>query len=177
MHLPVGGDLTAALIDPDTLGRNVLVLRRQALEGLRELSERPDWEIQVRLILAGGSVDVVPEFLYSREQSSRAEEFRLMVELCDKAAGMHGLAGFASRLVAQERARAESEAHAVTLERRIQFAERRMGLLDGKFLHGTQVDDPAPWPVRMARRLYRSWLPLERRLAIEERFLSRFRRP
>lgn len=177
LHLPVGADLTAALIDPDTLGRNVLVARRSALDGLGDLGQRPDWEIQVRLILAGRLVDVVPEYLYSREQSSRAEEFRLMVELCDKAAAVHGLPGFASRLVAQERSRAESEARAATLERQIQFAERRMGLLDGMFLHGTRVDDPSPWPVRMARRLYRSWLPLERRLAIEERFLSRLRKP
>jgi O-antigen biosynthesis protein len=67
-YMPLGPNLTGGLVDPIVFGPPMILIRRTVFEsigGYREVrgAAHEDWELQVRLLLAGYRTDVVPEFL------------------------------------------------------------------------------------------------------------------
>lgn len=66
--LPLGPNLVSGLFDPMVFGLSMILIRRSifhAIGGFRELRgvAHEDWELIARLLLAGHSCDVLPEFL------------------------------------------------------------------------------------------------------------------
>jgi GT2 family glycosyltransferase len=66
--MPLGPNLIGGLIDPIVFGPPMIIIRRtvfNAIGGYREVrgAAHEDWELQVRLLLAGYRTDVIPEFL------------------------------------------------------------------------------------------------------------------
>ena len=74
-YLPLGPNLVSGLVDPIVFGLPMIFIRRrvfEALGGYREMRGvgHEDWELQVRLLLAGYRTDVFPEcLLYFRRLS------------------------------------------------------------------------------------------------------------
>ena len=74
-YLPLGPNLVSGLVDPIVFGLPMILIRRrvfEALGGYREIRGvgHEDWELQVRLLLAGYRTDVFPEcLLYFRRLS------------------------------------------------------------------------------------------------------------
>ncbi|MGA3204753.1 MAG: glycosyltransferase [Bryobacteraceae bacterium] len=67
-YMPLGPNLIGGLIDPIVFGPPMIIIRRtvfNAIGGYREVrgAAHEDWELQVRLLLAGYRTDVIPEFL------------------------------------------------------------------------------------------------------------------
>jgi glycosyltransferase involved in cell wall biosynthesis len=67
-YMPLGPNLVSGLVDPIVFGPPMIFIRRtvfESLGGYREVrgAAHEDWELQVRLLLAGHRTDVVPEFL------------------------------------------------------------------------------------------------------------------
>lgn len=107
-YVPLGPDLVTGLVDPTVFGTSMILIRRAAFEaigGYREIRgvAHEDWELQVRLLLAGYQTDVVPEFLcfirqlsdgLTRTSDDFAAKQRLleMYEMHLTGAGLHGLA-------------------------------------------------------------------------------------
>lgn len=107
-YMPLGPDLVCALADPLVLGPSMIVIRRTAFErvgGYRPVrgAAHEDWELQIRLLMAGFRVDVLPEFLLyfrktetglSRTSSDYDAKQRLIQTYENELAtiGMHGVA-------------------------------------------------------------------------------------
>jgi glycosyltransferase involved in cell wall biosynthesis len=72
-YLPLGPNLITGLVDPGVLGLSMILIRRSVFEALGGYRERrgaahEDWELQVRLLMAGYKSDVLPEcLLYFRQ--------------------------------------------------------------------------------------------------------------
>jgi GT2 family glycosyltransferase/glycosyltransferase involved in cell wall biosynthesis len=112
-YLPLGPDLVCALVDPIVLGPSMIVIRRSAFEqigGYRTVrgAAHEDWELQIRLLLAGFRVDVLPEFLLRFRQSetglsrtsSEYHAKRRLLETYEAALSQVGLRGMASVVTA-----------------------------------------------------------------------------
>ena len=107
-YLPLGPSLVLGLLDPIVFGLPMILIRRsvfEALGGYRELRgvAHEDWELQVRLLLAGYRSDVVPEcLLYFRRLAdglaNTSEDYPAKQRLVDAyeerlaCIGLHGAA-------------------------------------------------------------------------------------
>jgi glycosyltransferase involved in cell wall biosynthesis/GT2 family glycosyltransferase len=122
-YLPLGPDLVCGLIDPMVLGPSMIVIRRAAFEkigGYRQVrgAAHEDWELQIRLVMAGFKVDVLPEFLlYFRKSetglsrtSSEYDAQRRLIETYEDELAKVGLRGLAATLIALLKRREQLEA-------------------------------------------------------------------
>ena len=67
-YLPLGPDLVGGLVDPMVFGLPMILIKRAVFDiigGYRECrgAGHEDWELQIRLLLAGFHADVLPEYL------------------------------------------------------------------------------------------------------------------
>jgi glycosyltransferase involved in cell wall biosynthesis len=66
--IPLGIDLVGGIVNPSSFGGSMFIVKRSVFEAIHGFTEQrgagnEDWELYVRLVLAGYKVDVVPEFL------------------------------------------------------------------------------------------------------------------
>jgi O-antigen biosynthesis protein len=121
-YMPLGPDLVCGLVDPMVLGPSMILIRRGAFEqigGYRTVrgAAHEDWELQIRLVMAGLRVDVLPEFLlYFRKTesglsrtSSEYEAKRRLIETYEDELARVGLRGMAATLIALLKRREELE--------------------------------------------------------------------
>jgi glycosyltransferase involved in cell wall biosynthesis/GT2 family glycosyltransferase len=112
-YTPLGPDLVNALVDPMVLGPSMIIIRRSAFEsigGYRTVrgAAHEDWELQVRLLIAGFRVDVLPEpLLYFRKSatglsvsSNEYEAKRRLIDTYEDLLNRIGLRGLATTLAA-----------------------------------------------------------------------------
>jgi GT2 family glycosyltransferase len=120
--MPLGAALVAGMIEPWVLGGPMIMIRRQvfeALGGYRELRDaaHEDWEMHLRLAMAGYRTDVLPEFLhyYRILDDGLARSFmdfpakRRIIDTFDHRLADVGLSGAANAMYAlyQQRRKAE----------------------------------------------------------------------
>lgn len=72
-YMPIGANLTAALIEPIILGGPMILIRSEvfaAVGGYREQrgAAHEDWELQARLAMRGYDTDILPEYLHHYRQ-------------------------------------------------------------------------------------------------------------
>ncbi len=121
-YMPLGPNLVSGLVDPIIFGLPMILVRRQAFDavgGYRELRgvAHEDWELQVRLLLAGFTTDVVPEcLLYFRRlndglaaTSSDFPAKQRLIDAYEEALGKAGLRGLAGATFALDRRRRQLE--------------------------------------------------------------------
>lgn len=121
-YLPLGPDLVCGLLDPIVLGPSMILIRRsvfQAIGGYREVrgAAHEDWELQIRLVMGGYRVDVLPEcLLYFRQSagglsrtSGQYEAMQRLIGTYEDALGKVGLRGIATTAVALLKRRLELE--------------------------------------------------------------------
>jgi glycosyltransferase involved in cell wall biosynthesis/GT2 family glycosyltransferase len=112
-YMPLGPDLVCALADPLVLGPSMIMIRRGVFEhvgGYRALrgAAHEDWELQIRLLMAGFRVDVLPEFLlYFRKTetglsrtSSDYDAKQRLIQTYENELAKIGLRGVASTVAA-----------------------------------------------------------------------------
>jgi O-antigen biosynthesis protein len=122
-YMPLGPDLLCGLVHPDVLGPSMILVRRTAFEavgGYRTMrgAAHEDWELQIRLLMAGFRVDVLPEYLLFfrktesglSQTSSEFEAKRRLTQTYDNELAKVGLRGLAPTLVALVKRRDELEA-------------------------------------------------------------------
>jgi GT2 family glycosyltransferase/glycosyltransferase involved in cell wall biosynthesis len=115
-YMPLGPDLACALVDPMVLGTSMIVVRRaafEAIDGYRTVrgAAHEDWELQIRLVQAGFSVDVLPEFLlYFRKTqaglsvtSDAYEAMRRLLDTYEASLTTVGLRGLATNVIALQK--------------------------------------------------------------------------
>jgi hypothetical protein len=104
--IPLGMDLVGGLVNPSAFGGSMFMVRRSAFEAVGGFTElrgagHEDWELYVRLALAGYKVDVLPELLQfyrqvegglARTLPSEASKRRLLSAYEERmtAAGLEG---------------------------------------------------------------------------------------
>ncbi len=121
-YSPLGPDLICGLLDPNVLGPSMILIRRSAFNavgGYREVrgAAHEDWELQIRLVMAGYQVDVLPEFLlYFRQSegglsrtSGQYEARQRLIETYEDALNKVGLRGLATAVVTLLQRRRELE--------------------------------------------------------------------
>jgi glycosyltransferase involved in cell wall biosynthesis len=143
-YMPLGPDLVCGLVDPMVLGPSMILIRRSAFEkigGYRVVrgAAHEDWELQIRLVMAGFRVDVLPEFLlYFRKTesglsrtSSEYEAKRRLIETYENELAKVGLRGMAVTLIALLKRREELE---IALRENEEARARRLHGLVGEML-------------------------------------------
>ncbi len=185
LAIPLGMDLVGAIVDPSSLGGSMFMVRRSAFEAIGGYTIMPgvgheDWELYVRLALAGYKVDMMADLLqfYRQVEGGVARLFftdparRRLVEPYEEKLRTVGLAGAARSLeglfVANKRMQKEIE----NLQAKLQapgggysfFTEARR-----KFKHESQ----GPAAGRL-QTWYRSAVSLEARLKIHKLLLAPF---
>src|SRR5262249_29859928 len=110
--LPLGPATTMAVLTPVALGGSLSIMRRAAFEavgGYREIygAGCEDWELTIRLALAGFRVEVLPEYLHlyrvgDSQSLSHVNDLDAsgarMLETYESHLGAHGLDGLAEWL-------------------------------------------------------------------------------
>ncbi|HEX3744649.1 MAG TPA: glycosyltransferase [Bryobacteraceae bacterium] len=122
-YMPLGVDLVCGLADPTVLGLPMILIRRSVFEavgGYREVrgAAHEDWELLIRLTMAGYKVDVLPEYLlYFRRRegglsqtSTDYEAKRRLIDTYEDQLAKVGLRGFATSLIALLQRRRDLEA-------------------------------------------------------------------
>ena len=181
---PLGADLTTVLVDPFVLGVSMIIVRRSAFEaigGYREVRDagHEDWELVVRLTLAGYRVDVLPEVLhfYRQVESSLVrtmDEYpakRRLVDALDSVASRAGIPGAAAVFYGMHLRNRTLETRIVQLERQLRLGDYRSVFITRDFF-SPEDGDVSPVPVRILRNLYRHAVPLERRLQFHRRYIE-----
>lgn len=143
-YLPLGPDLVSGLVNPMVLGPSMILIRRSAFEaigGYRTVhgAAHEDWELQIRLLMAGFRVDVLPEYLlYFRKTASglslTSSEYAAKQRLIDTyevELAKVGLHGMAATLIALLKRREELE---LALRERMTADTRRLHGLVGEML-------------------------------------------
>jgi glycosyltransferase involved in cell wall biosynthesis len=179
--VPLGMDLVGGLVNPCAFGGSMFMVRRSAFEAIGGFTERrgaghEDWELYVRLALAGYRVDVVPDLLqfYRQVEGSLARtlpseaSLRRLLDAYEDALGPVGLKGAALALAGLHRGAKEAEQR---LRRVSLQAEAPEG--EFAFFSGERFEPDSPHIDRM-RRFYRSHVSLENRLKFHRIFLAPF---
>lgn len=189
----LGPCLPAAMIDPRILGSAVILVRRTAFEGIggyRELrgAGNEDWELLVRLTLAGYRSDVLPRYLHqyrmgnldslSQMLPERACRGR-MLESYETALAGTGLSGAPRAWMGMHRNLERMRSLEALLPLR-PILNRRYQRLSNDWMHSTrqQTANPLSWLYFQARDHYRQRVPVATRLrwhAKLMRFLGRAR--
>jgi glycosyltransferase involved in cell wall biosynthesis len=110
---PLGAALVAAMVEPWVLGGPMIIIRRRVFEaigGYHELRDagHEDWEMHIRLTMAGYRTDVIPEFLhyYRVVDDGLARSFvdftakQRIIDTFDRRMAQVGLSGAANAMYA-----------------------------------------------------------------------------
>ncbi|MEB3321942.1 MAG: glycosyltransferase, partial [Synechococcaceae cyanobacterium] len=178
---PLGPSLVSGLLNPQVFGTCLLLVRRAVFEAIGGYTCWPgagheDWELTVRLALAGFHIDVLPEdLLYVRGLggglSARLDPLdcrRRLVRPYDRALaplGLHGMAQLVLGLLDEN----------VHLRQRLRRIERRAELRRRPYRIVSELERdlhlslPRLTPKELLRYVYRRLVPLPTRLRLHER--------
>jgi glycosyltransferase involved in cell wall biosynthesis len=179
---PLGLDLVGGLLDPSAFGGSMFIIRRsvfEAIGGFRELrgAGHEDWELYVRLALAGYKVDILPELLQfyrqvegslARTLPSEASRRRLLAPYEDQLTAA-GLPGAALALAGLYQSGQQMQARIKNLTAKASAPQGGYAFFSGasrRFEREGAVGRLQAW--------YRAALPLETRLKIHRVLLARF---
>jgi glycosyltransferase involved in cell wall biosynthesis len=181
--IPLGMDLVGGLVNPCAFGGSMFIVRRAAFEkigGFRELrgAGHEDWELYVRLALAGCRVDVVPEMLqfYRQVEGSLARTLpvesakRRLLDAYEERLTAIGLKGAALALAGLHQSATEAELKVRELLLQSAAPAARFAYFSGS--SGKFQTDSGP--VGRLRSFYRRRVSLENRLKFHRIFLAPF---
>lgn len=186
IRIPLGMDLVGGLINPSAFGGSMFIVRRSAFEaigGFRELrgAGHEDWELYVRLALAGARMDVLPDLLhyYRQVDGSLARTMpaenarRRLLDAYEQQLSSMGLSGAALALDGLHRRSKELEGHIRLLSARSDPPQARFAFFSG----ARQRFETDGEGVSRLQALYRRTLSLETRLKIHRIVLAPFLGP
>jgi GT2 family glycosyltransferase/glycosyltransferase involved in cell wall biosynthesis len=181
--VPLGIDLVGGLLNPSAFGGSMFMVRRsvfEAIGGFRELrgAGHEDWEIYVRIALAGYKIDILPEFLhfYRQVEGSLARVLpqessrRRLLDAYESRLTAAGLQGGALALAGLYQS-------AKDMEKRIKILSAQVDAPKGSyafFSRSSKRFESDGISVDRIRAWYRHALSLETRLSIHRIFLAPF---
>jgi len=186
--IPLGVDLIGGLLDPASFGGSMFIVRRSAFEavgGFREVrgAGHEDWELYVRLALAGYKVDVLPELLqfYRQVEGSLARtlpsqaSLRRLLAPYEEHMTAAGLPGAAIALAGLNQGRKEMEAQIKRLTAKSNAPRSPYAF----FPNASKRFETEPTSLSFGRlqSWYRNTLSLETRLKIHRILLAPFLGP
>jgi O-antigen biosynthesis protein len=183
-NIPLGMDLTGGLVNPCAFGGSMFMLRRKAFEAIGGYTEirgagHEDWELYVRLALAGFKLDVLPEFLQFYRQTdgslartlpSQASRRRLLGAYEEKLQQI-GFRGAASTLSALHFRANQLEGEVRQLRIKADMTTKRLAFFSPQ--EGWMATHPDGW-LQQLRTFYRNKVSLEARLKFHRTFLTPF---
>jgi hypothetical protein len=181
--IPLGMDLAGGLLNPLVFGGSMFVIRRSVFEkigGFREIrgAGHEEWELYVRLALAGCKVDVLPELLQfyrqvedglARQLPDEASKKRLL-SVYEDALKPLGLEGAAMGLAGLYQSSLRTEEEVRQLSKKAAAPLGRYGFFSGR----TNVFESNPDVIDRLRLVYRKLVPLDVRLEFHRRYLAPF---
>jgi GT2 family glycosyltransferase len=180
-QIPFGMDLVGGLVNPFVFGGSMFIVRRSVFEkigGFRELrgAGHEDWELYVRLALAGYRVEVLPELLhfYRQVEDGLARTLpaeparRRLLDAYEDALNEAGLKGAAVALAGLYRNGQEMEKEMRRLRAQVTAPRKRFAV----FSPYTNRFEPDGGIVERLRQTYRALLPLNLRLKFHRIFLA-----
>jgi glycosyltransferase involved in cell wall biosynthesis len=181
--IPLGMDLVGGLVNPCAFGGSMFIVKRtvfEAMGGYRELrgAGHEDWELYVRLTLAGYKVDVLPELLqfYRQVEGSLARTLpaesakRRLLDAYEQELQGVGLQGGALALAGLYRSTQAMKVEIARLSSRLEAPEKPYAFFSG-FTGKFESEGAA---VGKLRELYRKALPMETRLKLHKVLLAPF---
>jgi GT2 family glycosyltransferase/glycosyltransferase involved in cell wall biosynthesis len=181
--IPLGMDLVGGLVNPSAFGGSMFIIRRSVFEkagGFRELrgAGHEDWELYVRLALAGYRMDVLPELLhfYRQVEGSLARTLpsessrRRLLDAYEDTLRTVGLQGGALALAGLHRSGQEMEQQVRRLAAQVAAPQRRYAF----FSRRTNGFEPDHQTIERLRQRYRALVPLHVRLELHRIFLAPF---
>jgi GT2 family glycosyltransferase len=183
LAVPLGMDLVGGLLNPCAFGGSMFMVRRSAFEavgGYRELRGvgHEDWELYVRLALAGYKVDVLPEMLqfYRQVEGSLARTLpaesarRRLLEPYEQTLRSVGLQGGALALEGMYRSLQGMKAEIARLTVKLDAPQKPYAYFSG-YTGRYEAEGAA---VGRLREWYRRVLPMETRLKLHRVLLAPF---
>lgn len=182
INIPLGMDLVGGLLNPCAFGGSMFIIRRSVFEkvgGFRELrgAGHEEWELYVRLALAGFRIDVLPDLLHyyrqlegglARTLPSEASRRRLLDAYEDHLKTL-GLQGGALALAGLYRSGEEAENRIRQLSVKTAHPSRRYA-----FYRNGKGFEMEPGAVEWLRGLYRRLVSYDTRLKFHRVFLAPF---
>jgi glycosyltransferase involved in cell wall biosynthesis len=183
VSIPLGMDLVGGLIDPAVFGGSMCIVRRkifEAIGGFRELrgAGHEDWELYVRLALAGYKIDILPELLqyYRQVEGSLARSLspdaarRRLIGAYEERLAAAGLPGGALALSGLFFSAKRMESKIKTLSAKLDAPTGNYSF----FSRDTHTFDAKAVSVDRLRAWYRHTFSLEARLNFHRIFLAPF---
>jgi glycosyltransferase involved in cell wall biosynthesis/GT2 family glycosyltransferase len=184
--IPLGIDLVGGLVNPSAFGGSMFMVRRsvfEAIGGYREIrgAGHEDWELYVRLVLAGYKVDILPDMLqfYRQVEGSLARTLpadsakRRLLDAYEERLTAAGLEGGALALAGLYQSGKEMEARIKNLQAKVHAPQAGYAFFSG----ATRRFEPEGVGVSRLQSWYRATISLETRLKIHRLFLARFLGP
>jgi glycosyltransferase involved in cell wall biosynthesis len=181
--VPLGIDLVGGLLNPSAFGGSMFMVRRsvfEAIGGFRELrgAGHEDWEMYVRLALAGYKIDILPEFLHFYRQVEgglarvlpQESSRRRLLDAYEGRLAAAGLQGGALALAGLYQSAKE-------MEHRIKILSAKVDAPKGSYAFFSRSQkrfETDGMSVDRLRQWYRHALSLETRLSIHRIFLAPF---
>ncbi len=183
--VPLGINLVGGLLDPSSFGGSMFIIRRSVFNAIGGFTEmrgagHEDWELYVRLTLAGYKVDVLPDLLQfyrqvegslARTLPSEASKRRLLNAYEEKMAEA-GLAGGALALAGLYQTYKDQAGRIKALEAKMNAPQAGYSF----FTASSKQFEPEGRGISVSRlqQWYRNTLSMETRLKIHRVFLARF---
>jgi glycosyltransferase involved in cell wall biosynthesis/GT2 family glycosyltransferase len=181
--IPLGIDLVGGMLNPSAFGGSMFMIRRsvfEAIGGYREIrgAGHEDWELYVRLVLAGYKVDILPEFLqfYRQVEGSLARTLpadsakRRLLDAYEERLTAAGLQGGALALAGLYQSGKEMEARIRNLQAKAHAPQAGYSFFSGS----SRRFEPEGQGVSRLQSWYRENVSLETRLKIHRILLARF---
>ena len=184
--VPFGMDLVGGLINRSVFGGSMFVIRRSVFEqfgGFREIRDagHEEWELYVRLALAGYKVDVLPDLLqfYRQVEGSLARtlspdaSIRRLLDAYEDGLKPTGLEGSATALLGLYASRDRLQDQVRELSAKADHTTARFAFFD----RNGQWIETRPRHIGPLRSAYRRLVSLETRLKVHRIFLQPFLGP
>jgi glycosyltransferase involved in cell wall biosynthesis len=181
--VPLGIDLVGGMLNPSAFGGSMFMVRRsvfEAISGFRELrgAGHEDWEMYVRLALAGYKIDILPELLHFYRQVEgglarllpQEASRRRLLDAYESRLTEVGLQGGALALAGLYKSAKE-------MEKRIKILSAKVDAPKGSYAFFSRSNkrfETDGISVDRLRAWYRHALSLETRLSIHRIFLAPF---
>lgn len=181
VNIPLGMDLVGGLLNPCVFGGSMFIIRRSAFEKVGGFRERrgaghEEWELYVRLALAGFRVDVLPELLhyYRQVDGSLARtipsetSMRRLLSAYEDFLRTVGLQSGALALTGLYR-------HGHEMENKIRQLSLKTTQPPWRFAYFYRNGNgfgPGAGAIEKCRQVYRNLVPLETRLKLHQKFLA-----
>jgi GT2 family glycosyltransferase/glycosyltransferase involved in cell wall biosynthesis len=182
--IPLGMDLVGGIVNPAAFGGSMFMVRRSAFEAIGGFTEmrgagHEDWELYVRLTLAGYKVDVLPELLqfYRQVEGGLARTLpsensrRRLLRAYEKQMTAAGLEGGALALAGLYESGKAMQVHIKNLEAKTDAPTKGYSFFSGASRSFSPERDSS---VGRLQYWYRKSFRLETRLKIHRILLSRF---